>query len=614
MATSTLSVKDVYCGIPTTARGEAAKLGTDPTGATDDICYGSNSMAIVRSSTSPLESTVFGLHSFPVTVVRISPDGTLVASADEGGLIRLWERATLKQKAELHVSGGPIRDFAFTKDGKSIALAGDARGAYAKGIKVPSGGSTGVCNGHTKRCIAVDVAQTSPARIATASEDMSIGLYKGPPVREIDMPSFMRHHTAFVNDVRFSPDGKRLATASTDRTISVVDVEKGEVVSTLEGHTSSVTSIAWSKDGNRLLSAGNDKTNRLWDVSKAESLHSYAFGKAVGDMQVACALLPKSGEAVSVSLSGDVTFRSPDGDKPARVFRGHAKQIIGLAVVGKAAYSADYSGHLIKWDIGTGPSEQIFSGKGPNPGVCSLAANEKVVASIGQDGNVFVTPRDSLEYGKPVKVKGGGCDVAVPTSPSAPVSAAAINESRIALVSPGGDELLCTLDLARGEKGSCVAVNADGSLFAAGVELPSDAGGELRVFKLSGRSLESASEPIRMRSAPHRIAFSPNGKLVAVGENGGRVKLYCAETGNTVASGRSSHSGRVDAIAFSEDGKLVASGGMDCKISIVKVDDEDDEAREFKSAHRSGITGIAFVGADEIITSGGDSCIRSWKF
>lgn len=610
-----ITVKDVYCGTPTTARGEPAKLGTDPTNATDDICYGSGSMAIVRSSTSPLKCTVFGLHSYPVTVVRLSPDGNLVASADEGGLIRLWERATLKQKAELHVYGGPIRDFAFSSDGKTIALAGDARGTYGKAIKVPSGGSIGVCTGHTKRCLAVDVAQTKPPVIATASEDMSIGMYKGPPIREIDTPEFLRHHTAFVNDVRFSPDGKKLATASTDKSISIVDVESGNFKS-LKGHATSIYTIAWSQDGKRLLSAGADKTSRVWDVEKegAEALvHTFTCGKDVGDMQVGCAMLPKSGEAVTVSLDGDLTFREPTADKASHVFRGHAKQIIGLALAGTTAYTADYSGRLVKWDIGTGSAEQKFSGKGPNPGVCALAANDTVVASIGQDGNVFITPRGTLAYPKPVKVKGGGCDIAVPSTTSAQVAAIVINESRVALVSPGGAELLCTLDLERGEKGSCVAVSADGTLFAAGVELPSDTGGEVRVLRLAGGKLEAAHAPIKMRSAPNRMVFSPDGSIVAVGEKGGRVRLYNVKSGELLKSGRALHSGRVDAISFADDGKFVASGGMDCKICVLNVEDEDDETREFKNSHRGGVTGIAFMGKEGLLTSGSDSCLRTWK-
>jgi serine/threonine protein kinase len=62
-------------------------------------------------------------------------------------------------------------------------------------------------------------------------------------------------HTEKVNSVAFSPDSKRVASGSGDRTLRVWDVQTGAVRLTLKGHTGAVCSVAFSPDGKRLASA-----------------------------------------------------------------------------------------------------------------------------------------------------------------------------------------------------------------------------------------------------------------------------------------------------------------------------------------------------------------------
>src|SRR5262245_27315558 len=79
-------------------------------------------------------------------------------------------------------------------------------------------------------------------------------------------------HNSIVSSVTFSPDGKMLATGSSDRTVKLWDVTTGQELTTLEGQMAQVRSVAFSPDGKMLATGSDDRTARLWDVTTGQEL------------------------------------------------------------------------------------------------------------------------------------------------------------------------------------------------------------------------------------------------------------------------------------------------------------------------------------------------------
>lgn len=132
-------------------------------------------------------------------------------------------------------------------------------------------------------------------RLATCGADKTIKMWKVVHKDEGTAVTFLGElakHNGTVNCVRFSPNGRRLASASDDKYIIIWELADGEAsasrmvgqddigateawrtVVTRRQHNDDIYDIAWSPDSTKLLSGSVDNTAILWDVASGTNVH-----------------------------------------------------------------------------------------------------------------------------------------------------------------------------------------------------------------------------------------------------------------------------------------------------------------------------------------------------
>src|SRR5262249_756775 len=83
--------------------------------------------------------------------------------------------------------------------------------------------------------------------------ECTAGVWEADTGKEVVL---LKGHQGPVSSVAFSPDGKRIVTASFDRTARIWDAESGQVLVTLKGHKCAILHALFSPDGQRVLTTG----------------------------------------------------------------------------------------------------------------------------------------------------------------------------------------------------------------------------------------------------------------------------------------------------------------------------------------------------------------------
>ncbi|MEO8426905.1 MAG: c-type cytochrome domain-containing protein [Verrucomicrobiota bacterium] len=223
----------------------------------------------------------------PIRTIAFSPDNLAVATAGDDQLIHTWSAGTGAPFETLRGHRGTVFNLSYSSDGSLVSGAADRSAivwnANPKWTLERVLGTGGVDSPLSDRVNAVRFSPDGRLLATGGGEPSRGGEIKIWNVATGQLQQdFKNVHSDTVFGLDFSPDGKYLASGAADKFVRVLEVASGKVVKSFEGHTHHVLGVSWKRDGRTLISCGADNVLKVWDFLTGERKKTIeGFGKEV---------------------------------------------------------------------------------------------------------------------------------------------------------------------------------------------------------------------------------------------------------------------------------------------------------------------------------------------
>jgi WD40 repeat protein len=478
-----------------------------------------------------LRETELPYHAYSAEPLHFSPDGRTLATSGFGAGLFLWSATSGKPLPEPEGVGDRLWDIVFSPDGRNLAVEdGDV-----------------VC-----------LCEVSTGKV----------LHKLTLLSRADDSGWVEPSTGLA----FSPDGKILAAAPPrdGRVIRLWDVATGKELGPTAAHDRPVTSVSVFPDGKAVASASSDGTVRLWEATTGRQIRAIDLvweGEQAGRQVTvrlggSCVAFSPDGKTVAAASRGGGVFQwEAATGKPSSRFTAAEEEVTSLAFTpdGKRLLTAGRCWALA-WDgagkkrlpFGPPSPEERGNGEGQKgaPLMVTVSPDGRLVATVGEESGFDDALNPAYFRIRLWESATGKLRRQIPALDPLPPAFQVPGDPR--------HEALAPYRIWRGSP--LVALSPDGKVLAWNQ-------GECVELRdvVTGKSLRQLGK----YPGDGALAFSPAGDVLAVSE-GNVVRLYDPATGSVVGVAEG-HLASVNCLAFGPDGRTLVSGSDDTTVLVWDV-------------------------------------------
>ncbi|MEZ5306150.1 MAG: WD40 repeat domain-containing protein [Pyrinomonadaceae bacterium] len=361
------------------------------------IAYSGHTIKVFDPATGG-ESLTFKGDGRGITAAAFSPDGTTIASCswvldkETGvkGIVETRNAANGEKLADFGYGIKPLVSIAYSPDGKRLAVGSwevqDTVAVWEAGKWSEPRVLRSEANDDYKAVQSIAISDDGKF-LAAGGKDSAVRVWdleSGERVRTFGRAN--GGHSKWVNGIAFVPATHVVASASTDQTLRLFDVDEGTPNGVFHEHVKSVNSVAFSADGKFAFTGGGDGAIQKWDLASLDSSKDLV---RTSDVAYGFDFHSDGGSYATAEWKGKISLRDSSNNRVIREWKGHEQSANAVAFSpdGKLLASVGNDRAINLFEASSGKLVREFA-KGEGPQLVSVAFStdgKHLISAVAKD-------------------------------------------------------------------------------------------------------------------------------------------------------------------------------------------------------------------------------------